>query len=415
MLITPALAATTTKKFTADVTPHCVERGSLDTELQVKLTNKAKQQLGSANLTAPVGFTLDAGFANTVTPSGRATVNGNVLEIRDLSLPSNTTATVTFHATTPSAAGAYTWSIAGKQANDFSGSPGNDFLLDALNSDLVTFVSCRLRVVSGRGPADAEKLANITSQRFNPSGLAIQIEVLQPRTDMNIRVTSSSDEITLRLNPNALQPGADLSPTAPSLPAVAGVATFSSIAIGQDLTIDESGIYTLHGDNVKMIPTDTGPFAVYDDVSDCRRHQDCPTVSASNGTTGVSVRALASNTDGFAFAAMDAEATIDCAGYEEVSGTATFGASLDRDKIVVLTIDKSLAPSRGTGQYQFCYSSEFLGFTDRSGNGILPGGAGLLADCAPSIPSPCLDGRQGGATTITLTARVPAGATRGKG
>jgi hypothetical protein len=414
-LAQPASGVTTTKKFAADVSPDCAGAG-VDTTFTLTLVNESKQQLGSVNLNVPSNttgplFTLN-GSSGTVSPTGTATVVGNVLEIRNLSLQSNHTATVTFQATTATAAGAYTWGIFGKQSNDFNGNPGNDFILNQAHSDLGTFVSCRLDVV--RQPADAEKNVNITSGRFDATALPVQVQVLQPIE--NIRVTTSNDAITIGLDPNVLHPTAQLSPAASpanTVNAVAGLATFFSSG-NPSLTIDTSGTYSLNATNPKMVTAHTGAFTIYDDVSSCRAHQACPQVDASDANTSVSVLANASNTAGFAFAAMDAEAPITCDGYQSVSGTATFGASSDRSKTVIVTVDKSLAPSRVVGQYQFCYSSEFLGFTDRFGHQVGPGGTGLLADCGKNVPLPCLDSVQGGSTTVTLTALVPPGATRGR-
>jgi hypothetical protein len=416
VLAQPTSASTTTKKFTAAITPQCAGAGQL-TDLRLTLVNKAKQQLGSVNLTPPPGFSLDASLPNpVVSPTGTATVNNstNVLEIRNLSLLANATATIDFRAT-PAAgteAGAYAWTAQGKQSNDFNGSPGNDFVPV---TDIVTYVNCRLAVV--RQPADAEKNANITSVRFSPTGPAVQVEVLQPTA--NAVVSTSTDPITLALDPSA-HPTAALSPASPgnTVSAVAGVATF--FASGPDLTIDTSGTYTLSATNPRMVTTQTSLFTIYDDVADCRRNQACPEVSASDSGTTVNVHANAASTPGFAFAAMDAEASFDCGSYIPVSGTATFGASTDRSKTVILTVNKALAPSRAVSQYQFCYSSDFdpdgdgVVFYDRSGSPVAPGAAGLLPDCSKNVPTPCLDSVQGGSTTVTLTALVPAGATRGR-
>jgi hypothetical protein len=58
LLVSGATAATTTKPYSADITPACVSpNASVDFTVTLRNTTKT-QMLGSANITAPTGFTI---------------------------------------------------------------------------------------------------------------------------------------------------------------------------------------------------------------------------------------------------------------------------------------------------------------------------------------------------------------------
>lgn len=137
------LAATFTLVFAAAASaaykPYSVVMtGSVDstgTTVSAVFTNETTpQQLGSANLTAPAGYTISAA---TVTQGTAKVVGGTVVQLRNLSLQSNKSLTVSL---TISGAACSTeqWSVVAKQANDFSGPPGNDMNLDTAKSNLLT-------------------------------------------------------------------------------------------------------------------------------------------------------------------------------------------------------------------------------------------------------------------------------------
>jgi hypothetical protein len=140
LIVQVAPASAATKPFSMVVSPTAVPVGSAT--FSVTLTNLTNpQQLGSANITVPPAFT-GVGVADPAGPA-TATVSGNVVQLRDLSLAPGTSIVVSVGATVPSPCGAtYTWSVVAKQANDFNGPPGNDLTLDPSKSSLSTEVSC---------------------------------------------------------------------------------------------------------------------------------------------------------------------------------------------------------------------------------------------------------------------------------
>jgi uncharacterized repeat protein (TIGR01451 family) len=130
------------KQYTADVSPHTVAPSSAPS-FTLTVTNKATtQSLGSCNLTPPSGFTLQSTGQPTI---GSASIDGNVLQLRNLSIVATMSRSVTFVASTPAAEGTYTWSIDCRQANNYSpDQPSNAFVLDGANSNLVTAVATPL-------------------------------------------------------------------------------------------------------------------------------------------------------------------------------------------------------------------------------------------------------------------------------
>jgi hypothetical protein len=125
-------SATPTKPFSAVFTAGADASGLTVTAV---LTNETTtQQLGSADLTAPPGYNLTGG--GSVSP-GTFSVAGNVVELRNLNLAPGQSATATIDiASSPCSAS--TWIVEAKQANNFSGLPGNDLTLDIAGSNLVT-------------------------------------------------------------------------------------------------------------------------------------------------------------------------------------------------------------------------------------------------------------------------------------
>jgi hypothetical protein len=132
-----AMAAT--KDFSATIAPGTVPAGRL-VDMTATLTNAAsQQQLGSANLTPPSGFTAVSVTSLSRPAPASAAIAGGVVQLRNLSLPSQGSVTVALKVSTPCSVGANpTWVVVAKQANDFSGLPGNNLTLDTAASSLST-------------------------------------------------------------------------------------------------------------------------------------------------------------------------------------------------------------------------------------------------------------------------------------
>ena len=142
-LVALAICATeapaATKEFSATVAPGSVPAGRL-VDMTVTIGNlAAQQQLGSANVTPPPGFAAVSVTSLTRPQPATATIVGGIVELRELSLPPQDSVTVTLKVGAPCSVGVGPdWDVVAKQANDFSGMPGNNLTIDAGASSLST-------------------------------------------------------------------------------------------------------------------------------------------------------------------------------------------------------------------------------------------------------------------------------------
>ena len=133
-------ATAATKDYSLTVAPGTVPSGVL-VDISATFKNLTGQQrLGAVNLTPPVGYAVQSIASFSRPAPATATLVGGVVQLRSLSLAPQQSATVTMKLTTPCSPGATAeWRNAiVKQANDFSGSPGNDLTLDPTQSAITT-------------------------------------------------------------------------------------------------------------------------------------------------------------------------------------------------------------------------------------------------------------------------------------
>jgi hypothetical protein len=154
-----AAPAPSTKFYSATIDPTTVRAGST-TNLTITIRNcgtgslapctastVSTQSLGSANVTFPTGF-IALSVVSQTPPSGKTwnapSVAGSTVQLRNPG-PSNTNAlspgqqlSVTIRTTVPSKTGKYCLTTQAKQSNDFSGTPGNDFLRVGAEEPCVT-------------------------------------------------------------------------------------------------------------------------------------------------------------------------------------------------------------------------------------------------------------------------------------
>lgn len=401
--LTSASATTSTKPFSATLSPSSVAGGG-STTITLTLTNESsQQQLGSANLTAPSGFSV----------SSPAPIAGtNTVALRNLALAPGASAAIPVSVSTPCATGTYNWTIVAKQSNDFNGPPGNSFVLDASASSLTTTVTgggCHLEFVTGRGPANASVGSNITSAAYNPTGPRVQVAVVG---SSGSTVTASTAPITLSISANP--GGGSLSPSPATSDAVAGIATFNS------LSIDRHGVgYTLLASSPGITSATSSSFDVTDQGTVCTS-SDC-SVSAKSDTVDATVstsNAAVGDTMELSLGLYD----LDCAGYDEPpSDTLLFDYSGSAGKQVTYTIAKSVVtqiPDNGAAHFQVCYASTSP-FTTKDGyvqTTISAFGttyyAGVLPDCDASNPDlvPCVVSKnKTRAGAMQLTFKAPPG------
>jgi Domain of unknown function DUF11 len=375
----------------------------------VAITNHNPQQtLGSANLTVPAGFTLDA--ASVPAGSGTATVSGSTVQLRDLSLANGATVQVTVVADVPCSAGTATWQIVAKQSNDFNGPPGNNFSPPPPSS-LVTTVSGACALHFFVQPADARVGQQITGSPFDPaSATKLSVEVVD---GSGARVTSSTVSITLALDASSAGVGV-LSGTT-TRAAVAGLATFTG------LSIDQPGTYALQATSPGLTAATSNAFHVEQLAVPCIEDVACSATLANKQTSGTITAPGNSGVDrGFLTLSYGVGNPVDCSsfGYTQITsaGSTLVLTGPDRTKTLVDTINKATmnaSANNGAGQMQMCYGAPYS-FLTRSGElsqpvgGITPAWyVGLLPDCGSP---PCVSARnkdQSGQGVITVL--VPAG------
>ena len=390
-----ALAGTTTKPYAVDIAPHPIAAGSTQTFIAT-LSNETKtQQIGSANLTVPTGFSIVS--VASPSPQGTATVVGSTIQIRGLSVPAGMSATVSFVAISPCTPGDYPWSVIAKQSNNFSGDPGNDLTFDAAHSNLVTTTTgtCRLGFGFLTQPDDAQVNTNITSERYLPTGAPVQVQVLDANGDL---ISSASVPVILSIANN---PGGGVL-TSAGVNAVGGIATFPA------LSISKTGLgYTLAA-TTTATSIDAGASSAFDivDVGKNCPAGPCQSGTVTNGNTRASESASSGASGDQLTLAISVE-TLDCVGYTEVSAVVTFDTTGVRTKTITITVPKSVGGNANSRQV--CFSSP-TPFTDRFGATVT---TGLLPDCTVS-PAPCTLSSKMVQGDIVVTFSAPAGDPKGR-
>jgi hypothetical protein len=394
VLAAPAGAAS--KPFTMDVAPPSAPAGQ-STIFSVTLTNQTdQQQLGSADITVPSAFT----GVSAADPAGpaTATVTGNVVHLRNASVPPGGSITVSVTATVPASlacSGAtFTWGVVAKQANDFNGPPGNDLTLNAQASHLTTTVTggCALRFVAGRQPADARVNQTVSAIDYQPSGPSVQVEVVDGAGN---RVTSSTATITVALGPSV---GSGALHGTVTVAATGGVASFST------LSIDAPGSYTLRASSPGLSSATSDAFRVDQVAVACVEDVTC-SATIANGTTTFDVTAPGNAGTDAGVLVLDngIGVAIDCAGYDELTATPTVIEGPNRAKTVTSTIDKrtmNQLPNNGASFLQMCFGAPYTFATrpgtsltgvDTNGDSVADFFYGLLPDCGAP---PCVSSRK---------------------
>jgi hypothetical protein len=375
--------------------------------LQATFTNRsAPQHIGSANLTVPAAFTA---VSASVEGPGTVTRTGNVVQLRNLDIAPGDSLTVTVVANVPCVVGNNTWSVIAKQANDFSGPPGNDFgpLVDSNLTTSVTGCSgVALRFVGQ--PANAHANQAITTTPLNsPPGGPVTVEVIDGTGN---RLTTSSAVITMSLVPDT----AALNGTK-VVTAVNGLATFA------DLSIDAPGSYKLLASSEGLTSVTSSTFQVVanDAQTVCVEDVNC-TATLSNADAQFDITAQGNAQFDAGVLTLNRMTGLDCAGYNElVQGDFAVDflpnpGFTGRQKLATLTISKEAMqalPENGAAQVNMCFGAPFR-FAVKPGTPPLqepqPGFfVGLLPDCGTP---PCVSKRnktQAGQGVIQ--ARAPGG------
>jgi hypothetical protein len=330
-----ASAATTSKPYSLTIAPACqgldpqgcaavtyeTTSGEVASGETVPITAMIKnetttQQLGSANLFAPAEFSLLNPPAPPSTSAGTATVSssctyngapkGACIELRNLSLPPGGTVTVTVWVHTPACqqGSNFAWYAEVKQANNYSGLPGNDFSYDATSDsqpDTTLDGACYLQFIPTQEPAAAQIGATISSAPYMPGGLPLAVQVLgetmQPLTTSTVPVTMSTGTGPL----NATLSGDKTQQAAPGT----GIATFADLSLslpslGCDPGVAPASCYTLVATSGQLLgtpssPATSTPFDIEDQAAPCPQNASCTTTDPPSGVTSATLVANASS------------------------------------------------------------------------------------------------------------------------
>jgi hypothetical protein len=401
---------------------RAVVSGPASGPYSLTLTNTAtgNKTLGSANITIP-GFTIGTELSLVVShdsvepPLASAVLEGQTIELRDLGLLPEHTASLTFTGAPAidNEVCEFPIDIDARQANNFQGT-GNALSLFGPSPLLV---SCEetpdIRLVFLTQPDDA-----ITNEVVPGNGGEDSFPQVALVDDGGALVNAASLEVTLTIlggEPNASAPGFEDAEEA-TKPMVSGVATFDQ------LRISPGGFgYKLRATAGDDLAVESISFNVYDD--ECAPPESCTASigeekvfsATATGVPGPDGGGLILNVGG------PLPATGDCTFPSGVKvtripqvGISATGVGLT-DKLLVLTLDrsydKSVSDNDGVAHYQICArssepTSEFSLFTDRYGDEVPLGSWGYLPDCRDSGDRPpCVLSRtksQGGFPVITL-------------
>jgi hypothetical protein len=379
-----------TRAFSLVVAPSSVPAGA-PASLTATLKNLSSyDKLGSADIVVPAGLT----GVSVADPPGyaTATLSGGVIKVRDAKLAPGGSLAIAITATAPCGSGTLAWSATAK-SEPFFFLPGSPLTLDAGASHLTTTVTgaCALRFVAGHTPSDARVGQTITASPYAPAGPVVQVEVIDGGGS---RVTSSTATITVALGPSA---GSGTLNGTKTATASAGVASFGS------LSINAPGTYSLTASSAGLTSATSSSFHVDQVAVPCVEDVTC-TASIANGQTSFDVTAPANAAPDAGFLAISNATgpSFDCAGYTELTATATTIVGPDRTKTVTATIDHHVlsAQHRSASSVQMCFGAPYpfatrygstLTGVDTNGDSVADFFYGLLPDCGAA---PCVAKRK---------------------
>ena len=309
------------------------------------LTNKTKtQELGSANIGLPAGFTLSEFQSDR---GSTPVLDGSTLQLRNLSVQPNggsVHVTMTLQAPCVAPTGS-SWTVRAKQSNDFNGT-GND--LAPVSGTLSMSLTSKCWLQFGVQPADAVKNTNIRAVDFDPSSTSFfTVKALDGRLEGQAQ--------PLEWFTGAIQLARTPSSTALDAPYTAsyaqpGVATFATARIGT------AGIWRLLA-SVEGFSTDaahpaaSGQFTIMDQLD------ACPKQGCSVGRNTSTVTVAAGENDAFVVLSDGVKPTPVCDGYTPPSGTPWYDFFVTQPREKTITTFYTKAELKGyKAELQICYA-----------------------------------------------------------
>jgi hypothetical protein len=349
--------------------------------------------------------------------------------LRSLAIAPGTSATVTMSVQTPKCdppGTNYAWSVEAKQANDYNGTPGNDFTLEASQSQLLTTVDGACSLAFANQPHNellGNRIDGATDWWYPTDGFpaaAVTVEVLGP--DGTTVIPGFNEPVTVDIAQN---PGvgtlSDSNPYSPSN----GIVSLSDLAINKPANGYELGAATTG----TVTSATSSKFDVAGTFAPCSGagnscHTDAP---GTNGDGSVTATVLPGSGSGLLVESANPNngAQLTCSGSTSAdpntySFETTTGLSANTVfTITIVGVKISGSVSKFLKAQQICFGSK-LGFTTANGKaagaGMLPDGTGgfigPLPNCTGSTSGPSEKSasatKVGSTYTVTLVASVPA-------
>jgi hypothetical protein len=438
-LALPAVAqdATTDRSYTATVSPTRVCSG-VESAYTLTLTNTSSQQrLGSARIAVPATVSGVDDLAVDVsrqrgpqsTPIVSYDDGTGLISLDGLSTAPGATATVTFTATASGPGDTAVFTTQAKQANDFNSTSdaANELVLVG-DQPTTTIVSCgTLKFVEQPGDTSVGVAIPGADGRAGP-----RVAIVDDEGDV---ITGASATITIARTDDG------------SLAGTKTQTTTDGVAIFDDLTIDEAGVYTLTASADGFLDVESEGFEVFAFGDTCLVGEECTTTlnddkngstlltgTAFGGTGALLGNSVSQAGDIQACGAVDGNGDpveYDLADYSYLPNQVTIGGTNLADKLVEFTVSKQYdqqQANNGVSFYQVCAEplapfTEFSTFVDIFGNIVVnPADAtniaklvalgfdpaefqssGFLPDCASADDTPCVESRvkRGGGPVIT--------------
>jgi hypothetical protein len=414
------------KGFTTTISPDAgLVAGATEVSFTATFTNKDKSVLDAIDLTAPLGFKI-ASTAEPL-PGGSATIDGSVLELRELNLYQGQSSTVQFTGAVACKDGQYTWVAKEPRSKhaDKGRKPGR-----TSSAETEVEGNCSAAFVAP-GPQDADKsdeesFVPIRTVDGDPDSPPVQVAILDGAgapLGASHPLANVGVSVEIATNPSG---GSLVGQTSAS--AVGGVATFHD-----GFGITESGIdYVLRAvpDSHDIQSGLSDPLSIWDAVTFCETSGSCSTGVATSpeGLEGVVTLPDADAGD-TVFEGWNVESLNDCDGYEFLSDDQlTFGSTGSSFRVIEVVIPDSGGHSytgkgKGKPKVQVCFSSSSLQFKTRAGElaELDPDGffTGLLPDhkqfhwLGGCEDAPQILDRKSMGSDVVVKYCAPAGASKG--
>jgi hypothetical protein len=429
-----AQASPSTKFYTATVSPTAVAASHSQQAFTLTLTNcgsntpgcsqVSHQSFGSANIQ------IDPAFGNvsvSLTASESASgwsivqpVSGGLVKLRSngTALSPGASLPISVVADTPSSSGAYTWTTAVKQSNDFSGT-GNDFTL--LGSQPQVLVGLPDHLVFVAQPSTVQATTTSSTSYMCPAP-TVQVVAAD-----GTPVTSGTAQVTVLAAATSADPGLGGTTTAATS---SGLATFGVAAapcgsgidathLGTGYRLQATATWTMGSHQISLATNqDSAAFDVVQLLTTCAAGSSCTGGVTGHHVTAVVSASSANSVDQLEVAVgVDSLAGTTCTPPYQPQGLEVTRVVLDhRNKVVTLTFDKYLVnqvPKNGTPFAAICFSAPFGDWITASGAAPTLNGSeyeGLLPNCAATglAPfNPCVANRSKQSANEVVRISIP--------